>query len=112
MTDEEEKENEEEITEDLKIESNGEVYKYLSGFYDGLPTISDVNIHERSMLLRMDMLRQFRKDLGLDNTDLEQMQTSFLKLSISKNRKGRIESFDAIKGKSGKEEKRGWFRRK
>ena len=100
------------ITEDIQLEDSEQVFKYLSGFYDGLPTISDVNLHERAMLLRLNLLASFRKELGLDNVFLDEMRDSFLKYSISKNRKGRQESFEAIKGSAVNTERRGWLRRR
>ena len=100
------------ITEDIQLEDSEQVFKYLSGFYDGLPTISDINLHERAMLLRLNLLASFRKELKLDNVFLDEMRDSFLKYSISKNRKGRQESFDAIKGSAVSTERRGWLRRK
>ena len=100
------------ITEDVQLEDSEQVFKYLSGFYYGLPTISDVNLHERAMLLRLNLLASFRKELGLDNVFLDEMRDSFLKYSISKNRKGRQESFEAIKGSAVNTERRGWLRRR
>ena len=100
------------IQEDVQIEDSEQVFKYLSGFYDGLPTISDVNLHERAMLLRLNLLASFRTELKLDNTFLDELRDAFLKYSISKNRKGRQESFDAIKGGAANTERRGWIRRK
>ena len=76
------------IQEDVQIEDSEQVFKYLAGFYDGLPTISDVNLHERAMLLRLNLLASFRTELNLDNTFLDELRDAFLKYSISKNRKG------------------------
>ena len=100
------------IEEKIQLEDSEQVYKYLSGFYDGLPTISDINLHERSMLLRLNLLAQFRSELKLDNAFINELKESFLKYSISKNRKGRQESFEALRGNVISQERQGWFRRK
>ena len=112
MSDDKDNEEMPPIAEDMQIEDSEQVFRYLSGFYDGLPTISDINLHERAMLLRLNLLASFRKELGLDNVFLDEMRDSFLKYSISKNRKGRQESFEAIKGSAVNTERRGWLRRR
>jgi hypothetical protein len=109
---EEEKGNDEIIEEKIQLEDSEQVFKYLSGFYDGLATISDINLRERTMLLRLNLLAQFRSELKLDNAFISELRDTFLKYSISKNRKGRQESFDAIKGSAINQDRQGWFRRK
>ena len=109
---EEEKGNDEIIEEKIQLEESEQVFKYLSGFYDGLATISDINLRERTMLLRLNLLAQFRSELKLDNAFISELRDTFLKYSISKNRKGRQESFDAIKGSAINQDRQGWFRRK
>ena len=100
------------IEEKIQLEDSEQIFKYLAGFYDGLPTISDINLHERAMLLRLNLLAQFRSELKLENTFINELRESFLKYSISKNRKGRQESFEALKGNVVSQEKQGWLRRR
>ncbi len=108
---EEQTEEQSMFEEKLQVEDTEQIFKYLSGFYDGLPTISDINLHERAMLLRLDLLESFRKELGLDTKFIDELRTSFLKYSISKSRKGRQESFEALRGNSASQSKHGWLRR-
>ena len=124
--------NENELNElnDLNLFDNdnsneNQLFKLVNNFYENdnnFNTKSDITQKEINDLLKIrfsaDLINSIGKKINVDLTDIsdtyKNLTNEFLKLRISKNRKGRLEMFNAIKSMyndmSGENEiKHKWF---